>query len=71
MLLERFRIVMLRDASIYLIRTMTKLCVDGSEDLFGGRRCNGVYKAVVLIVLAEGIVLVGSCDGRREGKCRG
>jgi hypothetical protein len=68
LLLERFRVVMLRDTTICLICTVTKLCVSGSEDLLGGRRFQGIYKAVVLIVLADGVVFGGSCDGRGERK---
>jgi hypothetical protein len=41
--------------------------VGGSEDLLRDRRFQGIYKAVVLIVLAEGIVFGGSCD-RRGGR---
>jgi hypothetical protein len=53
-LLEWFRIVMLRDATICLIRTVTKLCVNGSEVL-GRGRCTGIHKTVVRIILVDGV----------------
>lgn len=49
-LLERFRVVMLGDATIGLICAVTKFCVNGSED-FGGGRCERVHETVVRIIL--------------------
>lgn len=52
-LLERLRVVMLRDATISLIRTVTKLCVRGSKDLLGRRRRMWVHETIVIIILIE------------------
>jgi len=64
-LLERFRIIMLGDATICFICTVTKLRVNGGEELLSGR-LKWVYETVVLIVLIEEGVLGGSCGGGRE-----
>jgi hypothetical protein len=50
---ERLRVVMLRDATIGLIRTMTKLCVWSSGDLLGHGGRIGVHERAVVIVFIE------------------
>jgi hypothetical protein len=50
--LERFRIIMLRDATISLVHTVAKLCVNSSRDLRGGR-CKRVHETVIRIILVE------------------
>jgi hypothetical protein len=48
---ERLCVVMLRDATIGLVRAVTKLCVRGSEDLLGRVRRMGIHEIVVVIII--------------------
>jgi hypothetical protein len=66
--LNRFSIVMLGDATIGLVCTVTKLCVNGGKNLLGRWRRARIRERVVLVVIIEDGVLGGSCDGGGEGK---
>jgi len=69
-ILNRVGVIMLGDATIGLVCTVTKLRVNCGEDLLRRSRRTGVYEMVVIIrvILAEDGVLGGSCDGGRAGK---
>jgi hypothetical protein len=60
---------------VLVIGTVTKLGVDGGEDLFGGRRtfwkCKTVSIVVVILKLVEDSIFRIRCDGGREGESRG
>jgi hypothetical protein len=50
---HRFGVVMLGDAAIGLVCTVTKLRVNGGKDLFRGWGCKGVRETIALIVFVE------------------
>jgi hypothetical protein len=55
--LDRLSVVMLGGATISLVRTVTKLCVNCVEDLLRGWRSTRICETVVLVVLIEKRVL--------------
>ena len=50
MLRDRLADGVLGGEAVLLVRAMTKLRMDGVEDLFGGRRDAGVGKSVIVVV---------------------
>lgn len=62
-LLDRFTIIMLGDATIGLVCTVTKFRVNRGEDLLRGWGSTGVGERVGLTILKKDGVLGGSCYG--------